>query len=1728
MSLSPPAESAATGAHEPGDEQQLRQDGLSHEQMAEGSDITLNAWRAGTAFEFWDRTIDLEQPINEKHINTYIGQLVAEYQGISTLRSLIRAYQEDFEGWTTFQFGHAARPFKRAMIERLEKGGYHFPSGLTQDKQLVHPLGNSEAVRTPRVSPRTSTLTPGPSRTNELPLERIEDNPDQHQRTEQQSYAPDGVRQTVEAPVAGNRPQRDSRERSNDTQEVPDRTTRFPSRPAHIYQEEQPRAYDQDYGYGNVPPGVPFTMESQGFPFARIATVGPENPNDPYALPPPKRIYNSTCSPSQIQAFAKVWRKELNYTGKPYDILYDKARMFIAACRKIGITEDQFHAVWSYILSDRALDFYVNYIGPDKIWYDIYRAMDLHFNHRVNHNQYWADWSSLTFVRMRKEHADKTNSEVLEMLLDKMQLTQRALGAGYQGEIQLRTAVERACRGVPELEPALIQQRQSCEELFSDMRAAITVASDREPTIYLSQLDSYITRYLTDRTYTRNPTQPYEQKRSDAIVRRPFRDRKFGSRPQGRTDKKCFVCKKEGCWSTNHTPEERARSRTRYLTTCDDQDIEPLSRDDFASYVQDYEGQDPDLEDTYDSEEEQGQKVVQYLLSASYIHRATGTSVYDMPYDQPSSEAFVLENQYSHEYQGELWDTGASQLSTVGKSQALAWLRDNPRTKVKWGPSSNTFNFGGGEPLHAIGTITKTNPLGEVTYYILEVDTPFLLSLNDADRLGAYFDNTTNRIVRKNDGISLPVVRKWGHPFFNLSRTEASMFLTEQELRRLHRRFGHAHADRLYRLLRKAGIEDVNHSVLEGIQKVCHHCQSYDQAPKRFKFTLKDDHNFNYEIFVDIVHLSDGKALHVIDASTSYQAAEFLEKEDARSVWDALCRCWIFVYLGPPDIISHDPGTNFASKEFRSSARIMGCTCKEAPIEAHWAIGKIERAHPPLRRSYDILKKELGHSTDNRTILQMAVKALNDTAGPDGIVPTLLVFGAYPRINYDSPPSTDNIARAKAISKAMTELRKINAQVDISRAINTRNGPNPYAVKALPLRSKVLVWREKEGWQGPYEIESHDGEDVILDMVNGPTRFRCTHVKPYYEPEVEEEEDTEVAPIVREPPPVRRRGRPRKSVVTDPEIAPIVRESPPVRKRGRPRKNAVADLEIAPIVQGPFPVRRTGRPQRHAVIHLTQKEKDNRTLAIKLREDGVITTPGAPFEESDAVEVNDLTVRGVFEIIKYDPYLHKGIRIFKTRLVREIKGKTTRPYEKSRLVVQGYGDDSKDQILTQAPTIQRVSQRLILVLGPTLIKSYGMVGELRDITQAYPQAHDQLARHILAVLPPELQAKYPEGTVLWIKKPLYGLAESGLYWFKTYHSHHTENLNMDTSTYDSCLLLSKDSSYEFGITALQTDDTLSFGTESFSRREEEEMQKAGFRTKPKTALSHDNPLEFNGSRIEMDGEDILFLQKGQTENLQIVDHRAEDAPQQYVSQRARGAYISSVCQPEAAYDLSTAAQVTEPEDTDIDFLNQRIQWQIDNPRRGLRFIPLDLARTKLYVFTDGSFANNRDLSSQLGFIVVLAQEIHRTKQEMTLRGNIVHWTSSKCKRVTRSVLASELYGMVNGFDIGIAICTTLRKITDRLELPRIPMVVCTDSFSVYDCLIKLGTTQEKRLMIDIMALRESYEMREISEIQWINGNDNPADACTKAKPNAALEKLVSTNQLTVRIGGYVNRHVREE
>ena len=114
-----------------------------------------------------------------------------------------------------------------------------------------------------------------------------------------------------------------------------------------------------------------------------------------------------------------------------------------------------------------------------------------------------------------------------------------------------------------------------------------------------------------------------------------------------------------------------------------------------------------------------------------------------------------------------------------------------------------------------------------------------------------------------------------------------------------------------------------------------------------------------------------------------------------------------------------------------------------------------------------------------------------------------------------------------------------------------------------------------------------------------------------------------------------------------------------------------------------------------------------------------------------------------------------------------------------------------------------------------------------------------------------------------------------------------------------------------------------------------------------------------------------------------------------------------------------------------------------------------------------------------------------------------------------------MYGMSHGFDAAAAIKSTITQLLHLSE--PLPLIICTDSKSLYDCLVKLGTTQEKRLMIDLMCLRQLYKQQEITEVQWIKGNSNPADAMTKSKPCQALEELINTNKLRINSEAWVER-----
>ena len=156
-----------------------------------------------------------------------------------------------------------------------------------------------------------------------------------------------------------------------------------------------------------------------------------------------------------------------------------------------------------------------------------------------------------------------------------------------------------------------------------------------------------------------------------------------------------------------------------------------------------------------------------------------------------------------------------------------------------------------------------------------------------------------------------------------------------------------------------------------------------------------------------------------------------------------------------------------------------------------------------------------------------------------------------------------------------------------------------------------------------------------------------------------------------------------------------------------------------------------------------------------------------------------------------------------------------------------------------------------------------------------------------------MRYQYPKGTIMAVRKPLYGIPEAGTHWWATYYKHHKEKLSMVTSTYDPCLLIS---TKEFGVVGMQTDDTLILASPAFAKLEDSELQKAKLTAKPRDMLSPESNLIFNGCVLSVDSDDTIHLvQKGQGQKLQQVTVESENSQQEYLEQRARGVYIASIC-----------------------------------------------------------------------------------------------------------------------------------------------------------------------------------------------------------------------------------------
>ena len=101
---------------------------------------------------------------------------------------------------------------------------------------------------------------------------------------------------------------------------------------------------------------------------------------------------------------------------------------------------------------------------------------------------------------------------------------------------------------------------------------------------------------------------------------------------------------------------------------------------------------------------------------------------------------------------------------------------------------------------------------------------------------------------------------------------------------------------------------------------------------------------------------------------------------------------------------------------------------------------------------------------------------------------------------------------------------------------------------------------------------------------------------------------------------------------------------------------------------------------------------------------------------------------------------------------------------------------------------------------------------------------------------------------------------------------------------------------------------LFFANETFAKAEETKLQKAKFLAKEKEKFTPNIPIKFNRGYIKQKKDLIALTQECQCQNLKLVIMKAVDLTSfrgevckavtlkdQYIAQRAKGAYIIIIC-----------------------------------------------------------------------------------------------------------------------------------------------------------------------------------------------------------------------------------------
>ena len=317
----------------------------------------------------------------------------------------------------------------------------------------------------------------------------------------------------------------------------------------------------------------------------------------------------------------------------------------------------------------------------------------------------------------------------------------------------------------------------------------------------------------------------------------------------------------------------------------------------------------------------------------------------------------------------ETWNSAILDSACSSNVCGNQWIDDlidklNVKQQVGRGSSVKVFNFGGGEKLNSLGTVTFPCVMAgkeiSITTDVVSSNIPLLLSIKAMKDYGMIWDFQKGTVQVFGKEIVLDV-SSCGHHSIPIMPSEVSIEdcamvarhadLTDEEfmnskLKFLHLTFAHPPKDKFINLLRDANVwNDRFKRTIEEIYDTCETCEVFSKTPSRPVVAMPEAQDFGDLVVMDLKAWKKGYLLHMVDAFSRFSISVAIKDKTPQTVANHFLVNWVGAGYGLCKKLKFDNGGEFSNSEMREVSDCLGIEVDTTAARSPWQNGLCERNH---------------------------------------------------------------------------------------------------------------------------------------------------------------------------------------------------------------------------------------------------------------------------------------------------------------------------------------------------------------------------------------------------------------------------------------------------------------------------------------------------------------------------------------------------------------------------------------------------------------------------------------------------------------------------------------------------------------------------------------------------------------------------------------------------------------